>query len=361
MAEARELPQLQPFSDFIYDAEKIALGAYSPLESFMDEESYQSVLSNECLPNGLPWTIPIILAPREPPSGAKIGDEVALLDGQRQPFATMLIEDQFTIDRRALAERTYGTWDPLHPNVHDIATEYGDRAFTGKLTCLQRLQHPTGTYELSPKETRRSFKEKGWSQVVGYQCRNPPHTAHEYLQKTALETAEIDGLFVHPVVGRLKRGDYKPAVILEAYRAVVDQYYPKERVLLSSLSITMRYGGPKAALFLAIIRKNYGCTHYIVGRDQAGVGNRYDPYACHRIFDQHDIGITPMRYLECFYCRACGSMATAKTCPHDLSSRVDTSQTKIRDAIRQGRPLPGEILRPEVVKILSRGDVILDR
>ena len=195
---------------------------------------------------------------------------------------------------------------------------------------------------------------------MGYQCRNPPHTAHEYIQKVSLEESSIDGLFIQPVIGRLKKGDYKPHVIMGAYREVVKGYYPADRVVLSSLSITMRYAGPKAALFLAIVRKNYGATHYIVGRDQAGVGKFYDPYACHRIFDQFKIGITPLRYMETFYCRICSSMATEKTCPHPAADHVSISQTRMRELLKEGKELPKEILRPEVIKILLGEDVIIE-
>jgi sulfate adenylyltransferase len=195
--------------------------------------------------------------------------------------------------------------------------------------------------------------------VAAYQCRNPPHTAHEYLQRVTLEREDVDGLFIHPVVGRLKKGDYRPDVILRAYEALVRAYCATDRVVLSPLTITMRYAGPKAALFLAIVRKNYGCSRYIVGRDQAGVGKYYDPYACHRIFDEFDVGILPLRYEEAFYCRSCGATATAKTCSHPTSVRLDTSQTRIRQALANGEEIPPELLRPEVAAILREPNVLL--
>lgn len=360
LKEASELTKVSPFIDFDYDAEKIAVGAYSPLEGFMDSEAFSSVTKENRLPNGLPWTIPIVLAvPREKAKGFGEGDSISLLDWDGQIFATVDVSEVYPLPKSEFAHAAYGTTDPSHPNVGDIMNSYGDTAVAGKVALLRRLELPTVTSEMTPRETRELFRSKGWRNVVAYQCRNPPHTAHEYIQKVSLESDDIDGLFVQPVIGRLKKGDYKPDVIMEAYRRAVSGYYPKDRVVLSSLSITMRYAGPKAALFLAIVRKNYGATHYIVGRDQAGVGKYYDPYACHRIFDQFDVGITPMRYQEAFYCKTCKAMATSKTCPHPDVEHVSVSQTKMRQLLQEGKELPTEILRPEVIEVLKRGDVVI--
>ncbi|MHB2035735.1 MAG: sulfate adenylyltransferase [Nitrososphaerales archaeon] len=361
--EAKQMPQVKPFIDFIYDAEKIAIGAYSPLEGFMGSDSLNCVLEENRLPNGLPWTIPIVLAVQSvdiKSKGIREGQQIALLDFQDRPFAILDIDEIFHYSKDEFAEDAYGSRDTSHPNVYDIFNNYGDIALAGSVTLIRKLKLPTVNYELSPEETRGLFKSKGWKNVVAYQCRNPPHTAHEYIQKVSLENSDIDGLFIHPVIGRLKKGDYKPAVIMDAYKEVVSGYYPGDKATLSSLSITMRYAGPKAALFFAIVRKNYGATHYIVGRDQAGVGKFYDPYACHRIFDEYDVGIIPLKYQEAFYCQLCKSMATERTCPHPISDHLLISQTKMRELLKEGRSLPSEILRPEVIKILSRGDVILD-
>ena len=360
LKEASELTKVSPFVDFAYDAEKIAVGAYSPLQGFMDSEEFRSVTKENRLPNGLPWTMPIVLAvPRETAKGFREGDAISLLDWGGKIFATVDVGEVYPLPKSEFAQAAYGTTDPEHPNVGDIMNSYGDTAVAGKVALLRRLELPTVTSEMTPRETRELFRSKGWRNVVAYQCRNPPHTAHEYIQKVSLESDDIDGLFVQPVIGRLKKGDYKPDVIMEAYRRAVSGYYPKERVVLSSLSITMRYAGPKAALFLAIVRKNYGATHYIVGRDQAGVGKYYDPYACHRIFDQFDVGITPMRYQEAFYCKTCKAMATSKTCPHPDVEHVSVSQTKMRQLLQEGKELPTEILRPEVIEVLKRGDVVI--
>jgi sulfate adenylyltransferase len=362
-SELRDLLTLAPAIDEVYDAEKIGIGAYSPLEGFQDRATVESVVARGRLPNDLPWTIPIILAPpgaknAEQVARLKAGDEVGLLDRNGRLFAMLHVEEKFRPDKSRLAESVYATTDPNHPNVADLLAT-GDTAVAGRIDLLRRLDLPTGSFELTPAEVRAEFTRRGWKNVAGYQTRNVPHTAHEYLQRCTLERSDIDGLFVHPVLGRLKKGDYRPEIILEAYRTLVDRYYPSDRVLLAALSITMRYGGPKAALFLAIVRQNFGCSHYIVGRDQAGVGKYYDPFACHRVFDEFPLDIVPLRYAETYYCRDCGWMATPRTCAHPADRRVDTSQTRIRSALAKGDKLPTEIIRPEVAAILSRGDVLL--
>ena len=326
----------------------------------MDSATFHRVTSEGMLLNSLPWTIPIIMAvKRDQAKEIREGEKVALLDWNGRIFATLDVSEVYPLPKEEFAQGAYGTTDQSHPNVADVFNNYGDTALAGKVALLRRLELPTVAHEMTPKETRELFKRRGWQNVVAYQCRNPPHTAHEYIQKVSLERSDIDGLLVQPVIGRLKKGDYKPTVIMEAYRKVVDGYYPKDRAVLSSLSITMRYGGPKAALFLAIIRKNFGATHYIVGRDQAGVGKYYEPYACHRIFDQFDVGIIPLRYMETFYCRTCKAMATAKTCPHGEAEHLAVSQTSMRQLLQEGKELPTEILRPEVIAVLKQGDAIL--
>jgi sulfate adenylyltransferase len=362
-AELGDLPQLVPFVDQIYDTEKIGIGAYSPLEGFMDSSTLASVLATGRLPNDLPWTMPVLLpippgTDRGTLDRLRPGEQVALLDGQRRFIGLLRVEERFRYGKKAFASAVYGTTDAAHPNVADLMAA-GDEAVAGPIELVQRLELPAGWSEMTPAETRALFQQKGWKNVAAYQCRNPPHTAHEYIQRLTLEREDVDGLFIHPVVGRLKKGDYRPEVILQAYHALVARYYPAERVVLSPLTITMRYAGPKAALFLAIVRKNYGCGHYIVGRDQAGVGKYYPPFAAHRIFDEYDIGVTPVRYDESFFCRTCGWMASTKTCPHPASDRVDTSQTRIRKALAEGGELPVELLRPEVAAILRQPNVLL--
>ncbi len=362
-AEGQQLLRISPFVDQVYDAEKIGVGAYSPLEGFQDRATLESVVAKGRLPNGLPWTMPIVLAPTGASNEAVIhavreGDEVGLLDTKGRLFALLHVEEKFPYDRSQVAKTVYGTTDPKHPNVADLLAA-GETALAGRVDLLRRLDLPTGSMELSPAETRAEFVRRGWKNVAAYQTRNVPHTAHEYLQRCTLEREDIDGLLIHPVLGRLKKGDYRPEVILEAYQALVQHYYPADRVLLAALSITMRYGGPKAALFLAIVRKNYGCGSYIVGRDQAGVGTYYDPFACQRIFDEYPIGVQALKFAETYFCRDCGWMASARTCAHPADRRLNTSQTRIREALAKGEPLPAEIIRPEVAKVLARGDALL--
>jgi sulfate adenylyltransferase len=362
-SELKDLPKLRPYVDDIYDAEKIGIGAYSPLEGFMDAATLDGVLHRTQLPSGAFWSMPILLTPPGPENRAVIdalrpGDQAALLDEKGRFFALVHVESTFAYDKAELAARTYGTTDPQHPNVADLQAA-GPTAISGKIDLLRRLDLPTGAYEMSPSDTRAEFDRRGWHHVSAYQCRNPPHTAHEYIQRVTLEREDVDALFIHPVVGRLKRGDYRPDVILRAYEALVKNYYSDRRVMLAAFSIAMRYAGPRAALFLAIVRQNFGCDSYIVGRDQAGVGKYYDPYDCHKIFDQFPLGTKPLRYEETFFCRTCGWMASAKTCAHPAEARLDTSQTRIRKALTEGQAPPKEILRPEIFEILSQPDVVL--
>jgi sulfate adenylyltransferase len=358
--EGKDLVTVEPPIDQLYDAEKIAIGAYSPLEGFMDAETLRSVSETGRLPNGLPWSIPILfpVPPGPEAAGVAAGDDVGLRDGRGRLVALLHVDSVFPFDRLAVARSAYGTDDPKHPNVADLLAG-ASTAWAGRVDLVRRLLPPWERAEPSPAETRAEFARRGWTQVAAYQCRNPPHTAHEYIQRLTLEREDVDGLLIHPVVGRLKKGDYRPEVILEAYDALVRNYYPADRVMMSPLTITMRYGGPKAALFLAIVRRNYGCGVYIVGRDQAGVGKYYDPYACHRIFDAFDIGVLPVRYDESFFCRRCGWMASGKTCVHPASDRAETSQSRVREALATGAPLPPEILRPEVAEILRRPNVTI--
>lgn len=363
-ADFAELAQLEVDVDAAYDAVQIAQGAYSPLEGFHTRAELESVGARSRLLNGLPWTIPIFLAPSASSAGpaiaaAKPGEEIGLVHPPSGMRAVLTLEEKFPWDRDTLAQQVYATTRPEHPNVADLA-RMGATAVGGRIRLVEGMRRPSDFPELSPAEARAAFAARGWKNVAAYQCRNPPHTAHEYLQRLTLEREDVDGLFIHPVVGRLKKGDYRPEIIVAAYRALVQAYYPESRVMLGALSITMRYAGPRAALFLAIVRKNFGCSHYIVGRDQAGVLNIYDPYASHRIFDEFPIGITPLRYEETFFCRHCGWMATEKSCKHPSTDRQSTSQTAIRKALAEHRPLPVDVIRPEVAQILSGAESVLN-
>lgn len=362
-SELRDLTTIHLGIDQVYDLEKIGTGAYSPLEGFMDEATLEGVLERGRLPNGLPWSLPILLPlvrdeDRTAAEKLRPGDEVGLVDPQGRLKGILHFDATVRFDPKRVALSAFGTVDPAHPNVADLLSG-GNLALAGNVDTAPSPLPGAGLIELTPGTSRDLFRSRGWKNVAAYQCRNPPHTAHEYLQRVTLEREDVDALFIHPVVGRLKSGDYRPEVILRAYEALVRSYCALDRVVLSPLTISMRYAGPKAALFLAIVRKNYGCSHYIVGRDQAGVGKFYDPYACHRIFDEFDIGITPLRYEEVYHCRTCGTTATSKTCPHPASARIDTSQTRIRLALQTGGEIPPELLRPEVAEILRRPNVLL--
>lgn len=359
-AEIADLPKLRLEIDQIYDAALLARGAYSPLDGFMDRTTLSSVVASMRLPDQLPWPIPILLTPPGRDADAVIaglrpGDEVALLDPAGRFVARLHFREKFAIERSSIAKGVYGTTDARHPNVAALYTT-GATAVAGRVDLLRPPEFRFPEAELTPAQSREMFSRLGWRNVAAFQTRNPPHYGHEHLHRLALERDDVDGLFIHPVVGPLKPGDYRPEVVLEAYRAMISTYYPKGRVALATLSLAMRYAGPRAALFFALVRKNYGCSHYIVGRDQAGVGDFYEPYACHQIFDDISVGITPLRYREMAWCARCGQMVSEKTCAHPEEARAATSQTRIRRAIAQHRPLPVEILRPEVAEILRRSD-----
>ncbi len=358
-ADAKEMVSVEPFIDFFYDSLKIADGSYSPLEGFMGAEEIRSVTGNSRLLNDLPWTIPVLLAiPKEKYDELREGDDVALLDQDHSPYGTLEVETKFPLAKKEIAQTTYGTLDLRHPNVEDIFQRYGDYAISGKVRVFREPQLPSGGFEKHPAEAREVFEKRGWKNIVAYQARNPPHVAHEYLQKVSLEYPGIDGLFIHLVVGRLKKGDYKADAILNSYESLINNYHRKEKTFLGSLSITMRYAGPRASIFLAIIRRNFGATHYIIGRDQAGVGNFYDPYAAQRIFDEIDVGIVPLKFKDTFYCRRCRGITSENVCPHDASDRMMISQTKIREMLKAGERIPEEIMRPEIADILGKGSVI---
>jgi sulfate adenylyltransferase len=353
LKEAEELPRLQVDTESILDADKIAVGAFSPLEGFMTKEDYTNVMHQDQLANGLPWTIPIILAPNGKKNQETLqtiteGDDIALFYTGK-PIAILHVQEKFKYDKKELAQQTFGTTDSKHPNVNELYKN-GETLLGGEIDLIQHVDFPAAEYELTPAETRRIFKERGWKSIAAYQTRNPPHMVHEYLQRCALEI--VDGLFIHPVIGKLKKGDFPPDAIMEAYEYLVQNYYKKDRTLLATLSLSMRYAGPKAAVFLAIIRKNYGCTHFVVGRDIAGVGNYYGPYSAHETFQKLDLGIEPILFRESFFCKQCRLVATDKTCGHVIENHVRISMTALREMLKNGELPPPEMMRPEIAKIL---------
>ncbi|HQR34160.1 MAG TPA: sulfate adenylyltransferase [Blastocatellia bacterium] len=339
------------------DLELIAIGALSPLEGFLGEADYLSVRDNRRLANGLVWSVPITLsATAEERAKLNVGDEVALKTRSGQVVAVLQLEEIYTYDKQAEAEAVYRTAEEKHPGVQVLYSQ-GEYLLGGKVTVVN---HPNGNefkqYRHTPAQTRALFAEKGWQRIVAFQTRNPVHRAHEYIQKCAMET--VDGLLLHPIVGETKADDIPADVRLRAYEAILDNYYPKDRTVLGVLPAAMRYAGPREAIFHATIRKNYGCSHFIVGRDHAGVGNYYGTYDAQKIFGNftpEEIGITPMFFDNTFYCRKCDGMASLKTCPHDASHHVSLSGTKVREMLTNGEIPPIEFTRPEVAQVLIEG------
>ena len=352
--KARRLKKVTLNDRELSDLEMIAIGAFSPLEGFMKKDDYHSVMDNMKLSNGLPWTIPITLSvTKDEAKNLKDGEDVSLVKDEGEILAILHIEEKFSHDKEKEALQVYGTKDMAHPGVAKVF-EMGDVLLGGNVSVIHRVkQESFKKYRLDPVETRHLFKEKGWKRVVGFQTRNPIHRAHEYIQKCAMET--VDGLMIHPIVGETKGDDVPAAVRVRCYEVLLEGYYPKDRAVLVVNPAAMRYAGPKEAIFHALIRKNYGCTHFIVGRDHAGVGNYYGTFDAHYIFDEFDpqeIGITPMFFDHTFYCRKCESMASYKSCPHDSSHHVTLSGTKVREMLRAGTIPPVEFSRPEVAKVL---------
>ncbi len=359
LSEAREMPSLEVGLERAIDAEDIARGAFSPLEGFMVEDEYLSVLDRMRLPNDLPWTIPVILdASKEELRGVSVGDDL-LLKYNGRPLAIVTVEDVYGWDKRVHAEKVFKTRDPGHPGV-EATYRRKDLLVGGRLELIDSPPNPLEKYTLWPLETRILFKERGWRRVVAFQTRNVPHLGHEYVQKAALTFT--DGLLVQPLSGWKKKGDYRDEVIVEAYKALIEHYYPKNVVVLSVLRMNMFYAGPREAVHHAIVRKNFGATHFIVGRDHAGVGDYYGPYEAWEIFKQFpDLGITPLFVREAFYCRKCGGMVNEKICPHGPEHRIKISGTRIREMLRRGERPPEYMMRPEVAEVvLGHGNPFIE-
>lgn len=353
--ELKEYPSIAVGDEMIMDAELIATGGYSPIEGFLTSDEFKGVLNEMHLTNGSPWTIPIVL-PVDEDTAAKLreGNDLAILDNTKTPIAVLHLEEKFEYDKREMAQKVFRTTDEEHPGVAMVYS-WGNILLGGKIDLVNRPRHPFERYHLDPAQTRKEFSERGWRTVVGFQTRNPIHRSHEYLQKCALEV--VDGLFIHPLVGWTRAEDVPAEVRIESYEIILNNYYPRNRFLLATLSTAMRYAGPREAIFHALVRKNFGCTHFIVGRDHAGVGDYYGPYDAQRIFyefKEGELGITPMFFENAFFCVLCDSMATEKTCPHLKSTRISLSGTKVRDLLTEGKPISEKVLRPEIAELLQK-------
>ncbi len=330
------------------DLDMLASGALSPLTGFMGSADYRGVLDEMRLGSGLPWALPVCLAVPAAPRG----DRVALADEGGRLLAVLDVEETYSYDKEREAERCFRTTEDAHPGVARLYAQH-DLYLAGPVTVFERQRPGFPELHRDPKDTRALFAERGWKRVVGFQTRNPIHRAHEYLTKCALET--VDGLLIHPLVGETKSDDVPASVRVKAYEVLIDGYYPRDRVVVSAFPAAMRYAGPREAIWHALCRKNYGCSHFIVGRDHAGVGSYYGSYDAQLIFDEfeaHELDIEPMFFEHSFWCKPCGQMASAKTCPHSGDDHVFLSGTKVRELLSGGELPPAEFSRPEVARVL---------
>ncbi len=355
--KARGLPQLPLDARELTDLELLAIGGFSPLRGFMTEEECKAVTSDMHLPGGVPWTIPVALSTTPERARPLVeGQEIALVDAAEEPVAILQLESRYQPDKGEEAEKVYGTRDKAHPGVAALDAS-GEVRLGGPVTVIELPPGEFPDRRLEPAQTRAEFDSRGWNTIVAFQTRNPIHRAHEYLTKVALEMT--DGLLIHPIVGETKSDDIPADVRMACYETLIDGYYPRDRVLLSVLPASMRYAGPRVAFFHAIMRRNYGCTHFIVGRDHAGVGNYYGTYDAQEIFDRFDpqaIGIVPLKFEHSFWCKKVGGMATAKTTNSGPEDRVFLSGTKVRELLRAGELPPEEFTRPEVARILVEAE-----
>ncbi|OKH16786.1 sulfate adenylyltransferase [Fischerella major NIES-592] len=356
LSKAEFLPRVQLDQRAVSDLEMIAIGGFSPLTGFMNQQDYDRVVAEMRLANGTVWSIPITLSVSAEVAASLTEGGLVRLDNPEGRFIGVLeLSQKYRYDKKREAINVYRTDDEKHPGVQVVYNQ-GPVNLAGDVWLLERDPHPYfPTYQIDPAESRQLFKQKGWKTVVGFQTRNPIHRAHEYIQKCALET--VDGLFLHPLVGATKDDDIPADVRMRCYEILLENYYPQDRVILAINPSAMRYAGPREAIFHALIRKNYGCTHFIVGRDHAGVGDYYGTYDAQYIFAEftpEEIGITPMMFEHAFYCTRTKQMATNKTSPSKPEERIHLSGTKVREMLRRGELPPPEFSRPEVAAELAR-------
>jgi sulfate adenylyltransferase len=354
-----DLSSVDISADLRNDVENIADGIFSPLEGFVVQEDFQSILKHGRLKNGLAWTIPIILdVDKQTAVTIKDFKDVSLREGSNN-FGVLHVEEIYPFDKRAAMESIYRTSDLGHPGVTKMAS-MRDWLIGGKIEVIKRIpQSPLRAYRTRPTETRSEIIKRGWKSIVGFQTRNVPHIAHEMLQKAALNI--YDGLFINPLIGKKKPGDFKDEIILAAYKALMENYYPRDRAMFATLHTEMRYAGPREAIHHAIMRKNFGCSHFIVGRDHAGVGDYYHPFAAHDIFKEYpDLNIQPVFFPSFYYCKKCLCYANDRNCPHDARFKEELKGTNIRKMVSSGLIPPVHLMRPEVVNtILSYRDAFI--
>ncbi len=355
MASIEEYMHVTVRDETVKDIENIAYGTFSPLRGFMNSEELGGVMDEMRLPSDIPWTIPILLDVTEDVA-AKIteGDTVLLKNGEGSPSALMTVDEKYRYNADELCEKVFLTRDEAHPGVAKVRS-MGPVLLGGEIEMIQPLNTVFEDYNLRPKETRILFREKGWKTVVAFQTRNAPHNGHEYVQKAALTFT--DGLFINPVIGKKKAGDFTDEVIIKTYESLMEHYYPHDKVVMSILPFEMRYAGPREAIFHAIIRKNYGCSHIIIGRDHAGVGDYYGPFDAHEIFDRFpDLGIQPFFFRSFFFCTKCNSISNDNTCPHQGEHIVNFAGRKMRELLLAGDRPDGLMMRPEVVDVILEAE-----
>ena len=349
------LPTFEVSSDIRNDAENIATGVFSPLVGFVGQEDFLNVLKEGRLSSGVPWTIPIVLDSEKQIAKQMedLGDVILCSDGQK--FGIIHVHEIYEYNKQDMANAVYGTTDTNHPGVSRLF-KMKEFLVGGEVEVFQMKEYDDiQKFRMHPSETRSEISKRGWNSIVGFQTRNVPHVAHEMLQKAALNI--YDGLFLNPLIGKKKIGDFTDELIISAYESLIDNYFPKNRVLFSTIHTSMRYAGPREAIHHAIMRKNFGCTHFIVGRDHAGVGNYYPPFAAQEIFQKYpDLGITPVIFPSFYFCKKCMSFANEKTCPHGIETKEELSGTMMRKMVNSGKIPEKHLMRPEIAELILKSE-----
>ena len=350
-----DLPTFEVSSDIRNDAENIATGVFSPLVGFVGQEDFLNVLKEGRLSSGVPWTIPIVLDSEKQIAKQMedLGDVILCSDGQK--FGIIHVHEIYEYNKKDMANAVYGTTDTNHPGVSRLF-KMKEFLVGGEVEVFQMKEYDEiQKFRMHPSDTRSEITKRGWKSIVGFQTRNVPHVAHEMLQKAALNI--YDGLFLNPLIGKKKIGDFTDDLIISAYESLIDNYFPKNRVLFSTIHTSMRYAGPREAIHHAIMRKNFGCTHFIVGRDHAGVGNYYPPFAAQEIFQKYpDLGITPVIFPSFYFCKKCMSFANEKTCPHGIETKEELSGTMMRKMVNSGKIPEKHLMRPEIAELILKSE-----